>query len=109
MREIKLLDGKYTVVNELSDGGGLHALRYGETWRNLAGDNLILAMFHEIEELQNNKDVEIAKVEWTPSHQSYFSAGDESEPFCSKCEKYLGDDFNYCPDCGCKLDWGDVR
>ncbi|WP_002145547.1 hypothetical protein [Bacillus cereus] len=109
MREIKLEDGKYTVVNELSDGGGLHALRYGEEWRNLAGDNLILAMFHKIEELQNNKDVETVNVQWTPAFQSYHSAGDESEPFCDKCEKYLDIDFNYCPDCGSKLDWGGVK
>lgn len=52
MAKIELENGKYTVVNELNDGGGLKALRYGEEWRNLAGDNLILAMYHEIERLQ---------------------------------------------------------
>ena len=52
MDRIELDDGKYTVINELGKGGGLKALRYGEEWRNLAGDNLILAMFHKIEELQ---------------------------------------------------------
>lgn len=50
---IEIYDGKYTVVNNLSSGGGLHALRYGEEWRNLAGDNLVLAMYHEIVELQD--------------------------------------------------------
>lgn len=51
MNRIKLNDGKYTVVNELNNGGGFYALRYGETWRSLAGDNLVLAMFYKIEEL----------------------------------------------------------
>ena len=52
MSKIELMDGKYTVVNELEEGGGFRALRYGEEWRNLAGDNLILAMAYEIEELK---------------------------------------------------------
>lgn len=49
MRKIELCNGKYTVINDLGDGGGFKALRYGNEWRNLAGDNLILALFHEIE------------------------------------------------------------
>ncbi len=52
MTEITLENGKYTVVNELSEGGGLHALRHGEKWRDLAGDGLVLTMFHEIEYLR---------------------------------------------------------
>lgn len=57
MDKIELNAGKYTVVNELGKGGGFHALRYGEKWRSLAGDNLVLAMFHEIEELRERLDV----------------------------------------------------
>ncbi|WP_412675672.1 zinc-ribbon domain-containing protein [Bacillus mycoides] len=52
---------------------------------------------------------EIVKVQWTPAFQSYNSAGDESEPFCVECETYLQDDFKYCPGCGSRLDWGDVK
>lgn len=52
MERIELDNGKYTVVNELNNGGDLYALRHGETWRNLNGDNLVLAMFHEIERLR---------------------------------------------------------
>lgn len=44
--------GKYTLVNELNEGGGLKALRYGEEWRDLTGDGLMLAMYHEIERMQ---------------------------------------------------------
>lgn len=53
MAKIELDGGKYTVVNELSEGGGFYALRYGQVWRTLAGDKLVLSMFHEIERLQN--------------------------------------------------------
>lgn len=35
---ISVADGKYTVV---IDGGKLSALRHGEPWRDLSGDNLI--------------------------------------------------------------------
>lgn len=52
MTEINLSDGKYTVVNELGEGGGFKALRYGEEWRNLAGGKLVMAMAQEIEELR---------------------------------------------------------
>lgn len=53
MNKIELNHGKYTVVNELDEPNGkFYALRYGEEWRSLAGDNLVLAMYHEIEELR---------------------------------------------------------
>ena len=56
MAKIELDGGKYTVVNELSEGGGFYALRYGRVWSNLAGDKLALSMFHEIERLQKRLD-----------------------------------------------------
>lgn len=43
-------DGKYTVV--LPEGGGLHALRYGEPWRDLVGDNLVLTLAQDVETLR---------------------------------------------------------
>jgi translation initiation factor 2B subunit (eIF-2B alpha/beta/delta family) len=49
-------DGKYTVIN---NNGVLKALRYGEEWRDLTGDNLIGAMLSEIERLDAyTKEVE---------------------------------------------------
>lgn len=42
--EMTFADGKYTVVY---DQGHLTALRYGETWRDLSGDNLIYWMLVE--------------------------------------------------------------
>lgn len=44
-------------------------------------------------------------VGWEPSFQSYFSAGDEAEPYCVNCETYLEDDDVYCRKCGVKLLW----
>jgi len=39
-------DGKYTVV--LPEDGKLHALRYGEPWRECVGDGLILALAQDV-------------------------------------------------------------
>lgn len=51
MRE-NLDAGKYTVIFD-EKTGELYALRYGEKWRDLSGDNLIYYMLCEIEELRN--------------------------------------------------------
>ena len=64
MSKIELMDGKYTVVNELEEGGGFRALRYGEEWRNLVGDNLVLAMAYEIEELKAERDEMYSTALW---------------------------------------------
>jgi hypothetical protein len=51
-KEIILEDGKYTIVYDFSPQSfTFKALRYGEEWRNLSGDKLILALIHRIEEL----------------------------------------------------------
>lgn len=42
------LQGKYTYI---FDNGAQKALRYGEDWRDLTGDNLVYAMACRIEEL----------------------------------------------------------
>jgi len=44
-------DGKYTI--ELTPSPHkFKALRYGEEWRDLTGDGMVLAMFHRIQELE---------------------------------------------------------
>lgn len=48
--KVQLSDGKYAVIH--CDGQGLRALRYGEPWRDLSGDGLVLAMAQEIERLR---------------------------------------------------------
>ncbi len=47
---VKLENGEYTVVME--DGGRLHALRWGEEWRDLVGDQLVLCLAQEVERLR---------------------------------------------------------
>lgn len=44
-------DGKYTIKQDRA--GRLHALRYGEEWRDLCGDGMVLCMAQEIERLHN--------------------------------------------------------
>ncbi len=52
MREsIKLDNDKYEIIL-VNNGKEFKAERYGKEWRNLIGDNLILSMFFEIQELK---------------------------------------------------------
>lgn len=46
--EIKV--GEYTIIHE--NGTNFHALRHGEKWRDLTGDNLVLALVSRIEQLE---------------------------------------------------------
>lgn len=50
MTRIEISDGKYTIIHD--NGRDLRALRYGEEWRDLVGDNLVMAMAQEIEDLR---------------------------------------------------------
>ena len=45
--------GKYTVVQ--TEIGGLVALRYGEDWRDLTGDNLVFCLACRVDELDKDK------------------------------------------------------
>lgn len=44
-------DGKYTVIYE---GGKVTALRYGEPWQDLTGNNLVYWMLVEVDKLRGN-------------------------------------------------------
>ncbi len=46
IERVTVADGKYTVV---IDGGTLTALRHGEPWRDLCGDNLIYWLAVELQ------------------------------------------------------------
>lgn len=53
MRErlkVTVCDGKYTVIQT---DDGLRALRYGQEWRDLTGDGLVLALAQEVDELRD--------------------------------------------------------
>ena len=47
-----LADGKYTVIFE-EETGAMRAERYGQPWRDLTGDGMVLAMLQKIDELHN--------------------------------------------------------
>lgn len=46
MLRISVDGGKYAVIQDA--GGRLHATRYGEPWRDLVGDNLVLCLAQEL-------------------------------------------------------------
>lgn len=48
--EITVEDGKYTLV---MDPLNMRALRYGNPWRDLCGDGLVMALGHEIIDLKD--------------------------------------------------------
>ena len=50
MTETVIKVGEYEVRH--SNGADFHALRHGDRWRELAGDNLILALVSRIEQLE---------------------------------------------------------
>jgi hypothetical protein len=51
MKEIELENGKYTII--LNDNPfEFKVLRYGKEWRDLIGDNLILALVNYISDLE---------------------------------------------------------
>jgi len=56
IEKVELYDGKYTVVL-VDNGKEFKALRYGEEWRDLAGEGMILAMFYRIQELEELTDL----------------------------------------------------
>ena len=66
---IDLVDGKYTVIIDMNNGV-FKALRYGEEWRSLTGDKMVLAMFDKIVELQEEVsrlkggDASATSVQW---------------------------------------------
>ena len=48
---VTVCDGKYTVIYDF-DTGQAECLRYGEPWRDLCGDKMVLALFDTIIELR---------------------------------------------------------
>lgn len=48
---INLCDGKYTIIYDFATGQS-ECLRYGQPWRQLVGDKMVLACFDEIVRLR---------------------------------------------------------
>lgn len=60
MVNVSICDGKYTIIQDAS--GRTKLLRYGEPWRWVTGDNVILGAAYEIEKLQERiKQLEDAR------------------------------------------------
>ena len=55
--DVSVADGKYRVI--MPAKGGLHALRHGEPWRSLTGDNLVFTLANEL----NDARQKIAELE----------------------------------------------
>ena len=58
---IDVCDGKYTIIYDFETGQS-ECLRYGEKWRDLCGDKMVLAMFDTIVELQKQIE-ELSKID----------------------------------------------
>lgn len=52
---LDLCDEKYTVIFDLRTGQA-ECLRYGQPWRSLVGDKMVLAMFDEIVAAREQRD-----------------------------------------------------
>lgn len=72
---IDLDDGKYTVIHD--NGVNFRALRYGEEWRSLTGDKLVLTMAQEIErlrEIEADREVKASNLEKLVDMVLHYSA-----------------------------------
>jgi len=54
MLNVTVADGKYTVIQD--NTGRTSAFRYGDEWRDLTGDGLVLALAQEVETLRAELD-----------------------------------------------------
>jgi hypothetical protein len=63
--KVSVDNGKYTVI--MAQNGSMKCLRYGEEWRDLTGDGMVLALAQEIEALRkagnNLRDAQKAYME----------------------------------------------
>lgn len=52
MVNVVICDGKYAIIQD--ESGNTNVLRYGEGWRNVTGDNVILGAAYEIDKLREH-------------------------------------------------------
>ncbi len=52
MRNLKLMDGEYEIVEDLHNGV-FECYRKGEKWRDLTGDNMVLALVDELDKYKH--------------------------------------------------------
>lgn len=78
MSESIKIGEKYEIVIDWPNGV-FHALRHGEQWRTLVGDNLALAMAYEIQHLRDEKASSISTLVHE-AHQNAIEKGWYDEP-----------------------------
>lgn len=83
--KITIADGKYTVVTPENPGERLHALRYGEPWRDCVGDNLVHALAVELQESRDAQQDLIAQIAVMLAVFEVEGEWDDNEPSCMKC------------------------
>lgn len=84
---INLDGGKYAVIHD--NGADLRAERYGEPWRSLTGDGLVLALAQRVEELEAALAGMVAQLGTAP----YMNA--EEKPSTAACHHFA----ETCPSC----------
>jgi hypothetical protein len=78
MTPLQFENGKYTLTYH---EGRLQALRYGEPWRDLSGDNLIYHMMLRIQSLEGHIE-EMNKIDWA---KPVASTQEQANPVCEHC------------------------
>lgn len=81
MIKVSICDGKYTIIQDAS--GRTNVLRYGESWRDVTGDNVVLGAAYEIDKLQSRikrleKDLSDAYAEMRKQHPAITAVFDNS-------------------------------
>lgn len=80
---VEVENGKYAVIQEKD--GNLYALRYGEKWRDLCGDKLVLALAYEVAQLREKVN--------------------QNEVICPDCKNKIDPDYCWC---GSAMDSHDI-
>ena len=77
---INLCDGKYTIIYDFATGQS-ECLRYGQPWRQLVGDKMVLACFDEIVRLR----AELAAAQATK---------EQMREALKRCTKFTQEDYD---------------
>lgn len=83
---LDICDGKYTLIIDM-DTGRAECLRYGEKWRDLVGDKMVLALFDELVEARAR--AEAAKAE-TEDLRAKIAKVDRQEPLDAGSDVFRG-------------------
>ena len=76
MIKVSICDDKYTIIQDAS--GRTNVLRYGEPWRDVTGDNVILGAAYEIDKLQSR----IKRLEKAGDRLLTVMRGEEGTAYC---------------------------